>query len=155
SAGSDDTTACRYEYLASMLFSSLRAGGLVAGPERLREFVTHVLSPEADVLEQMVAELLHLLPRVGAGTPQPDGGDDPSDRRERRDTPSLDTWRHALCKPRFRWRRNRRSEPPGGIIDAKGTDPRCIRRGSKPSASVAPIIAVQTLFDHYRIPSEP
>jgi hypothetical protein len=49
-------------------------------PEWLREFVADVLAPEADVPEQVVAELAQLLPRTGALAPPPDGGDDQPDR---------------------------------------------------------------------------
>jgi hypothetical protein len=70
-----------------MLFSSLQVGGSVAVPERLRETVTHILSPEADVLEQVIAELLQLRPGAGAAAPAPNGGDDPPDRHKRRDRP--------------------------------------------------------------------
>src|SRR5215472_14042558 len=105
SACSGVTIACRWEYLESMLFSSWRLSGSVAGPERFREFATHSLSPEADVLEQVITELAQLLARMGAGTasPTPNGGHDPPDRRERRDTPGLGARRHPLCKPQFRW----------------------------------------------------
>ena len=55
----------------------------------LREFLTNVLSPEADILEQVIVELAQLLPRTGALPPQPDGGDDPFDRRQPRDMARL------------------------------------------------------------------
>ena len=58
-------------------------------PERLREFAFSSLSFETDVLEQVVVELVQLLPRAGAPAPQPDGGDDPPDRRQQRDRARL------------------------------------------------------------------
>ena len=58
-------------------------------PERLWDFVTNVLSSDADVLEQVLAELAQLLPRTGAGAPQSDGRDYPPDYRPRRDMDCL------------------------------------------------------------------
>src|ERR1700746_2556519 len=68
-----------------MLFSSLRVSGLVPAPERLREFVTKLLSPEADILEHVVAELPQFLPRTGAPLPRADSDDKPANRPQRRD----------------------------------------------------------------------
>src|SRR3982074_2155380 len=61
-------------------------GGSVAVPGRLRCLETKVLSPQADVLEQMVVEPAQLLSRAIAFPAQPDGGGDPVERRQRRDT---------------------------------------------------------------------
>src|SRR5260370_6584774 len=71
------------------IFLSDCQGGSVAVPERLREFVTNFLSPEADVLEQVVVEFAQFLQRTGAPSPQLAGGDDPPDYRQRRDLPRL------------------------------------------------------------------
>jgi hypothetical protein len=49
-------------------------------PDWLRKVVADFLAPEADVPQHAVAELMQLLSRTGALTPQPEGGDDLSDR---------------------------------------------------------------------------
>jgi hypothetical protein len=63
-------------------------------PEWLWELVTNVLSSEADVLEQVLAELAQLPPRTGAGAPQSDGRDYPPDYSEARS-------RHNPFGPKF------------------------------------------------------
>ena len=74
----------------------LRVGRPADHSDPLRQIVTKVLSSEADVLEQVVVELVQLPPRTGAPAPQPDGGDDPPDYRQRRDKIRLGaTWRSS------------------------------------------------------------
>jgi hypothetical protein len=46
-------------------------------------------------MEHVVAELAQLLPRTGALPPQPDGGDDPPDCRQRRDRSRLSATRQV------------------------------------------------------------
>jgi hypothetical protein len=58
-------------------------------PERLREFVNKDLSLEADILEQVVAELAQLPPRTGARTTQSNSGDELPDHLQWRDMPSV------------------------------------------------------------------
>src|SRR5215467_4763864 len=62
-------------------------GGSVEAPDRLREFGQKVLSPKADVLEHVIAELVQLLARAGAHTPEANGSDDLTDHCRWRDTP--------------------------------------------------------------------
>jgi hypothetical protein len=68
-----------------MILLIVQSAGSVALPERLREWGTDILSPEADVLEHQVTELAQFLLRTGTGAPQLDCGDDPPDYHERRD----------------------------------------------------------------------
>ena len=70
-------------------------------PERLREFAFSSLSFETDVLEQVVVELTQLLSPTRAPAPQPDGGDDPPDRRQR-DMPRLGMRRRPSREQRIR-----------------------------------------------------
>ena len=97
------------------LFQIYSGGGSVAVPGRLRGLETKVLSPQADILEQMVVELAQLLSRAIAVSPQPDGGGDPMERRQRRDTPRAG----AMRQPFRKWRRRRRPQGQRCAIEGK------------------------------------
>jgi hypothetical protein len=102
--------------------------------------VSNVLAPEADVLEQMVAELPQLLPRTGAPAPLPDGGDDPPDHGQ---------WRHTSCLSAAR----RRSRERQDESDRSGAP-----RGDRSAVFVAATVerkqselAVHGLIHHHSI----
>ncbi|HMJ97681.1 MAG TPA: hypothetical protein VK552_00060, partial [Reyranella sp.] len=115
--GTADATVSAHDFNSiGGLFQIYPGGGSVAVPGRLRGFETKVPSPQADVLEQMVVELAQLLSRAIAFPPQPDGGDDPVERRQRRDPPRAG----AMRQPFRKWRLRRR--PQGQLGAIKGKD---------------------------------
>src|SRR6516165_6428757 len=79
-------------------------------PERLPEAVNKVLSPEADVLERVVAQFVQFPVRAGAPAPEPNGADDPSDRCQRRGMP--------LAAARHRTRERQRESDSSGAVPA-------------------------------------
>src|SRR5215469_6834342 len=75
--------------------------GSVEAPEWLREFGQKVLSPKADVLEHVIAELVQLLARTGAPTSEPNGSDELPDHCQRCDTRRVGATLFQLCERRY------------------------------------------------------